>query len=76
MVMLKNTNCPYNLHDRMTDKNNFIVVSLKNPISLINSLENHQDFITTYSSPTTGMFQVDTVKFGASHDRERLSVQL
>ena len=58
--LYNNVNCLYDLQDKMTDTYNFIIVSSKSPIPLLNSLESHPDFQLTYSSPMIKIFQVTT----------------
>lgn len=57
--LYKDVNCLYDLHDKMTDKYGFIIVSSRNQIPLLNSLENNPDFKLVYSSPTIKIFQVN-----------------
>jgi hypothetical protein len=57
--LYKDVNCLYDLRDKMTDEYNFIIVSSKNSIPLLISLENHTDFTLAYSSPMIKIFQVN-----------------
>jgi len=58
--LYKNVKCLYELNDKIPDKFNFVIVSSKNPIPLVNSLDNHRDFKLSYSSPAIKIYQVDT----------------
>jgi hypothetical protein len=59
--LYKDVNCLYDLRDKTTDSYNFIIVSSRNQIPLLNSLENNPDFKLIYSSPTIKIFRVNEV---------------
>jgi hypothetical protein len=59
--LYQDVSCLYDLQDKMTDKYSFIIVSSKNQIPLLNSLENHPDFKLVYSSSTIKIFQVNKI---------------
>jgi hypothetical protein len=59
--LYQDVSCLYDLQDKMTDKYSFIIVSSRNQISLLNSLENHPDFKLVYSSSMIKIFQVNKV---------------
>jgi len=59
--LYQDASCLYDLQDKMTDKYSFIIISSRNQIPLLNSLENHPDFKLVYSSPTIKIFQVSKI---------------
>ncbi len=56
--LYQDVNCLYSFQDKMADKYGFVIVASKNPVPLLNSLENQPDYKLAYSSPTIKIFQV------------------
>ncbi|MBI5307229.1 MAG: hypothetical protein HZB37_02525 [Planctomycetes bacterium] len=55
--LYKDINCLYELQDKMADNYNFVIVSSKSYIPLLNSMEDQSGFKLMYSSPTIKIFQ-------------------
>ena len=58
--LYENVKCLYDLRNKTADQYNFIILSSKNPVPLLNSLANHPAFELVYSSPMMKIFQVNS----------------
>jgi hypothetical protein len=56
--LYQDVSCLYDLQDKMTDQYSFIIVSSRNQVPLLNSLESDPDFKISYSSPAIKIFKI------------------